>query len=230
MQELETETYYVSVDSPIVIKLNWNSSWYVKNFGIDDDLENGMKHITKLLLSKTGASFCYVHYDTVIIVFAGETTRYMAGKLQSMVSTLSSLCTGWLFETFLRNKTSLLGEMHPPTFNAKIIIPEDMYELIDYLNWVIGTYLNNSTLLLSHTFLPRDETKGKGVNVVKDMLLNKGISWDDMPKFFKEGAFLAYDNTRENPLYDMFHGELPTKVKNKRKVLFDGDTPQIKQY
>jgi len=224
LKEVEREEPSINSETPTIIKMEWNHGRFAKQYD-DEYISNAMHDVAGLLLKRTSALFCYIHSNTFILVLPPKDDNiFMSGKLQKLVSSLSSLTTGWLYEYFVNNPVDGI-DIAAPTFSTQLIDISDIYDVIEYLIWVNREACVKSIQHLASCHLHYDDVFGKSSDEVIDMLLDVGIDWESSSLFFKGGTFIAWDSTKLPRNYNATN-YIPFKaLKNKRAVLFEKAEP-----
>ena len=135
-------------------------------------------------------SFCVVDYKKL------ESDCWFDYKVQKVCSISAALAT-YMFNHLIRaikktiktkeGVTALVADERAALFDARAFnIPEN--EVTNYFYWRQLDTIRNSINLAGHTYFSNKEMNRKKTNEVKDMLLEKGINWDDYPSDYKYGT------------------------------------------
>jgi len=224
LKEIEKEVPSINGETPTIIKMGWNHVRFA-NLYDDEYISDAMHEVAGLLLKRTGALFCYIHSDTFILVLPPLLDNtFMGGKLQKLVSSLSSLATGWMYEYFINNPIDGV-DVSAPTFSTKLIDISDIYDVVEYLIWINREASVKSIQHLASCHLHFDDVFEKPTDEVIDMLLDEGVDWESKPLFFKGGTFVGWDSTKIPHIYNVTNYIPFKELKNKRTTLFDRAEP-----
>lgn len=163
----------------------------------DSTLSKIMMEVTKYLVQETGACIGYTQSDEISLVFnqkSIDSDVFFSGKKQKMVSVLAGLATAKFVElalTFYPKEC----EKRLPVFDCRVFQVPSKVEAVNCFVWRSQDAIRNSVQMAGRAVFSHSELDRKNQNQILDMLINeKGINWNDYPKFFKEGTFWQRQN------------------------------------
>lgn len=158
----------------------------------DRTLSKIMMEVTKYLVQETGACIGYTQSDEISLVFNQKTIEsdvFFSGKKQKMVSVLAGLATAKFVELALKLYPEECAK-RLPVFDCRVFQVPSKVEAVNCFVWRSQDAIRNSIQMAGRAVFSHSELDRKNQNQILDMLINeKGINWNDYPKFFKEGSF-----------------------------------------
>ena len=234
---------------PIIARIDGRSfSSFTKgmNRPFDTKMSHCMVETTKFLVEETNANIGYTQSDEISLGWYATDPKsqiFFGGRIMKMTSQLAALAT-------LRFN-QLIAEVYPqyskknPTFDARVWQVPTLEEATNCFLWREWDATKNSISMAASHFYSAKELHGKNGSQKQDMLMDKGINWNDYPSFFKRGTYIrrkvvdkAFDMSeieslpakhaaRKNPNLIIRRSvteilDLPplTKVENKIETLF----------
>lgn len=179
---------------PVYVRIDGRSfSKFTKtmNKPYDERMSRIMQEVTKSLVEETGASIGYTQSDEISLVFYQdniESSIFFDYKKQKMVSVIAGL-TSSLFMKFCLKQMPEFCENVIPCFDCRAFSLPSKGEAMNAVLWRVKDATKNSVSMAARSIFSHKELQGKKQNDMIDMMLNKGINWNDYPKFFKEGSF-----------------------------------------
>ncbi|SOK58419.1 tRNAHis-5'-guanylyltransferase [Yersinia phage fHe-Yen9-04] len=170
----------------------------------DQNLSRLMQEVTKYLVKETSACIGYTQSDEISLVFmqkSPESDIFFSGKKQKMVSVLAALATAKFIELALKFYPEECSN-RLPVFDCRVFQVPNKSEAANCLIWRSQDAIRNSIQMAGRAVFSHKELDRKNQNDILDMLINeKGINWNDYPKFFKEGSFfqrVTYEKDGQN--------------------------------
>lgn len=154
----------------------------------DTHMSDMMIATTKYLVEETGALTGYTQSDEISLIWLQEDPKsdiLFSGKKQKMVSSLAALATAKFVQLSSGEHTSRL-----PTFDARVFNIPNKMEGMNCIMWRVQDAVKNSVSMAAQSMFSHKDLQGKKVNEMKDMMMNKGVYWNEYPQFFKEGSFV----------------------------------------
>jgi tRNA(His) 5'-end guanylyltransferase len=229
---------------PVCIRLDGRSfSRFTKKLDrpYDERFIKVMQATTKHLVEETGARIGYTQSDEITLVLYSDNIKssiYFDGKIQKMVSTLAATCSvyfnKYLNEEFGKDKETLFPVGALPTFDCRIWNVPNITEATNVLVWRELDATKNSVSMACHKHYSHEEMMNKGRADQMDMLIEKGINWNDYPSSFKRGTYyqrvtvekvLTAEELKDLPPKHDAHKN--PKLKFKRSVVQQADLPPI---
>ncbi len=157
---------------------------------------------TALCREIQGAQIAYVQSDEVSVLVHGykklESSPWFDNQCQKIVSVAAAVAAGTFTAQTpkLFNKNSDcewadclpmgLDDIRPVFFDARaFVLPEA--EVANYMIWRQQDATRNSVQMLARHHFSHKECDSKSVNDMLEMLRQKGVHWDDLPKGLRRG-------------------------------------------
>lgn len=157
----------------------------------DERLSNLMVEVTKFLVTSSGASLGYTQSDEISLVFmtGRDSEMWFGGKSQKLVSILASGATVKFNHLLSKYGLEDLAEKLP-TFDARVWFVPNVDEANNYLRWRQLDATKNSVTMAAREYFSDKEIFKVPTQEKKEMLLTKGVDWNDYPDFFKKGTYV----------------------------------------
>ena len=222
---------------------------YTRNFARPFDLHfhELMRMVTELLMEETNAKIAYTQSDEITLSWYSyqyESQIFFDGKIQKMVSVLSSMTTAFFnslivdFPYLVKNRGNDYA-----FFDCRVWNVPNLWEASNVFIWREEDAIRNSVQMASRNVFSHKECENKNVNQLKIMLKEKGIDWNNYPEFFKRGTYIqkkqfidSYITNAENeeiPIYRSKISELKipiiSSIANCPEVLYSGFNPVLKK-
>ena len=158
------------------------------NKPFDQDLSIVFQQATRKTCEDIGQIImAYGQSDEVTFLLNGwqrpESQVYLGGKIQKIVSVISSIFTG-------NFNYSIHSEDYPAVFDARVFtVPND--EIENVFIWRQMDARRNSIQALARSLHSQKELHGKNGDEMKKMCLDKGIDWNELSNLQKWG-FVVY--------------------------------------
>lgn len=169
----------------------------------DERLSNLMIETTKYIVNETNACIGYTQSDEISIVLYSDDYKnkiLFDGRIQKIVSVIASITTAY-FNTkiyeYIPEKSDKIA-----FFDCRAWTVPTLYEASNVILWRELDAVKNSISMAAQSVYTQKELQGKNCSEMQEMLIEKGINWNDYPIFFKRGTYVQ-------------------KRKNARKFTFD---------
>ena len=209
-----------------------------------------MVEVTKFLVDNTGARVGYTQSDEIsLIYYADDVKQYLFfdGKIQKIISVLASMATA-IFNNLATQQlpTDLVHEY--AFFDCRAWVVPSKDEAANAILWREYDATKNSRMSACRAVYSHKAMLNKSTNEQLDMLLAKGINWNNYPASFKRGVYvqrrevereltaneLAKIPEAHRPVGAIKRNEVRviempvlSKVVNRVDVLFDGAVPEV---
>jgi tRNA(His) guanylyltransferase len=179
---------------PVVVRLDGRSfSKFCKGLQRPYDIRliNLMVETTKFLVKETNANCGYTQSDEISLVYYNKdisSQMFFDGKIFKIISTLSSLATGFFnknLSSFIPEKSHLM-----PTFDCRVFNVPDIHEASNAILWRELDATKNSISMAAQYYYSHKELDGKNSSEKQEMLFQKGINWNDYIAEFKRGTYI----------------------------------------
>lgn len=207
---------------PIIVRIDGKAFHsYTKNCVIpfDAGLSYAFQEATLELYKEIGTfKLAYGQSDEVSILIYNPDTNsqeYFGGKLFKLISILSSIFT------FHFNNKSYVNK--PAFFDCRVFqLP--VSEVVNYFIWRQKDATRNSVQMLAQANFSHKELHRKSISNMQDMLIDKGINWNDLPTVNKRGW--CVEKTNIGQIVDSNFGE----YKPRTGTVLDEEIPIFTQH
>lgn len=181
---------------PIVARMDGRSfSSFTKGMDrpYDADMSAAMIATCKALVEETGALMGYTQSDEITLVWYSDTLRrqtWFDGRVLKMNTALAASAT-LAFNEYI-GKHSRLKEYAKkrPKFDARAWNVPTLEEAANSFLWRERDATKNSITMAAGAFYSHKQLQGVNGSVKQDMLMAKGVNWNNYPAFFKRGTFI----------------------------------------
>jgi len=239
---------------PIVARLDGKGfSKFTKGFGrpYDERFSNLMQNLSRKLVEETNACIGYTQSDEISLVFYSGDKKsqiFFDGKIHKMVSDLASMASAWMqlmIPEFIPERVGV-----PAMFDCRVWQVPNHAEATNAILWREFDATKNSIQMAAHSVYSHKQLLNKHGGQMQDMLMEKGINWNDYPAFFKRGSYFQRrkeltkfsavelerlppkHSARTNPDLEIMRTRVKrlnmpplNKVVNRIQVIFDGQEP-----
>ena len=221
----------------------------------DAEFNRLMVETTKYLVKETNACMGYTQSDEITLAWHSTDANsqiWFDGRLAKMTSQLAAHATLW-FNRILSDSAHFGRADRLPTFDARVWTVPNRAEGANVFLWREWDATKNSISMAASVFYSPRALYKKNGNQMQEMLLKKGVNWNDYPASFKRGTFIQRRTTRE-PFTASDLAALPprhnahrrpgliverstiteiampifTTVTNREAVVFAGEEPEVK--
>lgn len=217
----------------------------------DQRMIDCMVATTKHLVKETNAKIGYCQSDEISLVWMTESYDseiFFNGKIQKMVSVISSLATAAFTNAILNSELSSYASKLPH-FDARVFQLPNKIEAANVILWRCMDATKNAVSMAASHYYSHKELIGKSGSEKQEMLFQKGINFNDYNPAFKQGVFvrrkqitkilsqseldlIPNDRRPNDPtvirnVVDVIDMPIFSKVINRVGVIFDGDEPLV---
>jgi tRNA(His) 5'-end guanylyltransferase len=210
-----------------------------------------MIETTKVLIEDTGAVIGYTQSDEISLIYYSldyKSQIFLNGRIQKMTSILASIATAHFNLVVASDIPEKTGRK--AHFDCKAWQVPNLVEASNTLLWRELDATKNSVSMAAREFYSHKKLHKQGCSDQMDMLMAKGVNWNDYPVFFKRGTYLQKRNiirtfsaeeieklpakheARNNPNLQVERTDIRildmppfVKVMNKEEVVFFGADP-----
>jgi tRNA(His) 5'-end guanylyltransferase len=150
-----------------------------------------MCQTTEYLMQETQACIGYTQSDEISLVWYSADTKsqiFFDRRVQKMVSVLASMTTGFfnaMIPVHLPEKQDVLA-----LFDCRVWQVPTLEEAANTILWREYDATKNSISMAARHYYSHKALHKKTGNEMQDMLLEKGVDWNNYPIFFKRGVFV----------------------------------------
>lgn len=229
-----TETVFLP-SIPVMARIDgraFHSFTHGLNRPYDEHLSMLMVATTKYLVGELNAQCGYTQSDEISLVWLTDSQMIFGGKLQKLSSIIASMTSVYFnkhLPFFLPNKKD-----ESPVFDCRLWqVPTGM-EAANCFIWREQDATRNSVQMAARAHFSHNECHCKDTSELQDMLMTKGINWNDYPRFFKRGTYVRR-RSLERPFNAEELAALPEKhaARNtpdlviRRTVVMEEDFPPL---
>ncbi len=218
----------------------------------DPRLSQLMVDMTIELVAQTNACIGYTQSDEITLIWFSDDPKrqiYFDGRIHKLVSVLAATASVF-FNTHLAAKIPEKAGTCP-VFDCRLFSLPNRREAANVLLWRERDATRNSLSMAARAHYSHNKLHQQGHQQMHDLLMAKGINWNDYPAFFKRGTYVQSKTVlrpftpeelevlpprheaRTNPQLQIERRvvapiDMPpfSRVTNRVEVVFDGATPQ----
>lgn len=192
--------YYLPRRTYTVVRIDGKAFHsYTKNClrPFDQGLTNDMNATAVVLCEKlSGAQLGYVQSDEISILLTDFTTpvteAWYDNNLQKVVSISASIAT----TAFNKHRLLRINSEDPEcfewaNFDSRAFSIPDRIEVSNYFIWRQLDAMRNSVSMVARSHFSHNDLEGQGGKEMKQMLLNKGVDWNQINEGFKYGRAIV---------------------------------------
>jgi len=220
----------------------------------DQRLSQMMIDTTKYLVQETNAVMGYCQSDEISLCYESTDPNvqiFFDGRCAKIISQLAAMTSVFFFEQCLEKLPPEYAKKRP-TFDCRAWNVPCRYEATNTFLWREQDATKNSISMAARAKYDHKDLVDKNGPEMQEMLFQKGINWNDYPRFFKRGTFVQrrviqhkftpkelqelppLHNARRNPELTFSRSEyieidMPPfgKVINRDAVIFEAAEPQV---
>lgn len=156
-----------------------------------EPLSRLMVDTAKYLVEQTHCAVAYTQSDEITLAWrpaAGESEMMFNGRVQKLVSVLAAVATGF----FNKNLASRLPQKAHlcPAFDARVWQLPNLELAAENFYWREADATKNAVTMAASAYYSHRELHKVGSAAKHDMLMAKGVNFNDYPAFFKRGTYV----------------------------------------
>lgn len=150
-----------------------------------------MVETTKHLMAESNALLGYTQSDEITLLFHSsdlDSQIFFDGNPFKMTSILAGLAAtkfNSILSTYLPEKSHLT-----PLFDCRVWSVPNLSEAVNVFVWREQDATRNSISMAAQTFYSHKTLHNKNTSDMQEMLLQKGINWNNYPAHFRRGTYL----------------------------------------
>jgi tRNA(His) 5'-end guanylyltransferase len=150
-----------------------------------------MRETMQKLAEETNALLGYTQSDEITLLWYSDDIKsqiWFDGKHSKMVSQAAALATLYFNKycsIYLPEYASKL-----PTFDARVWSVPNKEEAANVFVWREEDATRNSLSMAASHYYSHKELQNKNSRDMHDLLMKKGVNWNDYPHYFKRGSFV----------------------------------------
>jgi len=152
-----------------------------------------MIKLTEFLVKKTNAKIGYTQSDEITLMWYNEKNPqgiFYEGKVQKMIGELTALASVFFNKELVNFLPEKIKEENFPRFDARVWNVPNLQEAINVFIWRERDATRNSITMAAHSVYSHNDLLNKNSSDKQDMLMKKGINWNNYPSFFKRGTYV----------------------------------------
>ncbi len=179
---------------PVCIRLDGRSfSQWTRGLGrpYDERLSRLMVETTRQLVDQLRAQVGYTQSDEISLILYSDSRKseiIFDGKLQKLVSVSASICTAVFNSLVPEHLPERAGRL--AIFDSRAWTVPNLDEAANTLVWREIDATKNSVSMATRAHYSSKQMHGKGRAAQMDMLMDKGVNWNNFPAFFKRGTYV----------------------------------------
>lgn len=216
----------------------------------DERFANLMGDVTKALIAQHDAIVGYTQTNEITLMWAPVRAKYPLDS-QTRFQRMASLLAGTASAKFNRLLVSALPEKESamPIFDCHVWNVPSIDDALDTLIWREKNAISKSVEAAASTRFSNMQLEGKSLLERREMLLEKGVNWNDYPTWAQRGRFfhrvcalreltaeelarIPANHRPTGPIQrnSIEHWDLPplTNIKNLQSVIFNSANPILK--
>ena len=173
----------------------------------DQSLSEMFRYTTRVLVQETGAVIGYTQSDEISLILHQDDPKselFFDGKIYKLTSVLASIATAafnkaWLVYLVDHQDQTDHEVWKLATFDCRVWQLPTKWEATNMLLWREKDAKRNSVSSAAQSVYSDHELHGKSSNEQQEMLFQKGINWNDYPKWAKTGTYYRRRQTEHLP-------------------------------
>lgn len=149
----------------------------------------------------SGAKFAYVQSDEISILMTDfdklDTQAWFDGNVQKIVSISAAMATAEFNRLMYELNHNYIAEGKMAVFDSRVWLIADPYEVENVFIWRQMDAQRNSVSMAAQALFSSKELHGKNVQVMKQMMLEKGVDWEEYPQGFRNGRCIVRQTYQE---------------------------------
>lgn len=168
-----------------------------------DSVLAGVMDNTAIALCKkiAGARLAYVQSDEISILVTDfdkiETQAWFDGNVQKIVSISAAIATAEFNRLMYNIRPEYLTNEKTAVFDSRVWMIADPYEVENVFRWRQQDAMRNSVSMAAQSMFSHKELHGKNVAAMKQMMIDKGVNWQNYPTGFRYGRCIVRNTTQE---------------------------------
>ncbi len=181
----------------------------------DETMSKLMQDTCKFLVDKTDANCGYTQSDEITLGWYYpdyKSQMFFDGKIGKLNSVLAAMASV-KFNSLISELDSLFWKRKlymMPTFDCRVFNLPSVIEGANAFLWREQDATRNSVSSAAHSIYSTKELYKKNRTIMLDMLIEKGINWNDYPSFFKRGSYFKKETVQRKFTKEEL-GNLPEK-------------------
>ena len=158
----------------------------------DPGMSKTMIETTRYLVQEMVALVGYTQSDEITLAWyepSQSVSDYaFDGRFQKLASVLAGMASARFCQLLAEHLPSKARET--PHFDCRVWQVPTLADAAEVFVWREDDATKNSITMAASAYYSDRELDGKNSSVKQDMLWQKGVNWNDFPRFFKRGTYL----------------------------------------
>ena len=193
MKSFETKERFIP-GVPIIARID-GRAFHSFTRGMDRPYDIGLimclQDAMKFVFEESNARIGYHQSDEISLLFYSANPQsqvYFDGRKQKMISMLAADVTSAFTLAAMDHWPEKVKRMHP-RFDCRVYqYPVGVVPF--YFRWRVRDAVKNSISMAASHYYSNQQLHGKNSAERQDMLIAKGVNWNNYPRYFKEGTFI----------------------------------------
>lgn len=151
----------------------------------DANMHKCMVETTKALVDEFHAGVGYTQSDEITLLW--RTPELFDGRFQKMTSVLAGYCSSAFLLQVVKYMPKKLADL--PCFDCRVWQVPSREDAIKVLYWREGDAVKNSVSMAARAHYSHKELQDKKRPQMMDMLMAKGVNWNDYEPWKKRGVY-----------------------------------------
>lgn len=198
---------------PLLARLD-GRAFHTFTRGMRRPYEQGMSismiETARFLVEETRALVGYTQSDEITLAWfepAQSTSEYLFdGRFQKLASVLAGMASARFGKLIAQHVPTKASET--PHFDCRVWQVPALADALDVFVWREDDATKNSISMAACAYYTDAELDGKSSGMKREMLVQKGVDWDDYPRFFKRGTYVQR-RTHDRTLTDDERARIP---------------------
>lgn len=205
---------------PVIVRLDGRTfSKFTKGLAqpYDERMSMCMIDLTKYLVHESNAQIGYCQSDEITLGFLNslENPIMFSGRVQKLVSVLAGSASAKFNRLIQESIPSHADKL--PVFDARVFQYPNLDLACESFLWRETDATRNSLSMAASSLYKQTELHKAGFKAKHDMLMAKGVNWNNYPAFFKRGAYVGKRSVQKALTQEELKG-IPLEYREEGKI------------
>lgn len=206
----------------------------------DAQFSEAMNYATIELCRKFNPDFAYTQSDEISLVFTDfgpESQAMFGGKVQKICSLTAARATASFNKKMLMmdaenwedtdeiNYIINGSAIYDVEFDSRVFVIPDYVEVGNYFVWRQQDCTRNSISMAADALYSHKELHGKSASDKQDMMMEKGVNWNDYTPKYKRGALITREEFEMKSTEYEFDAQRSDGFYTRKKWVVNENTP-----
>ena len=155
-------------------------------------MSRAMIETARHLVQEMNARVAYTQSDEITVAWYEPSTSRsdysFDGRFQKLASVLAGMASTRFYQLIVRDLPAKAAEV--PHFDCRVWQVPTLADAADVFIWREDDATKNSISMAAGAYYSDAELFGKDSSEKQELLFQKGVNWNDYPRFFKRGSYL----------------------------------------